>query len=167
MQVSKNTTDVSSTHSSNQRCWTPGKPSGSNGSVQQKLSKIKESLENSRVSLSIISLIICLLEEFCLSKGHFIALSPKCYFTWDEETLATKRSSKGVPHSCPLELQHYKNKLYGHEEHYSTIRSLRVVNNEMSRTLQQRSSLSDLFCKFRVQNDKVTCTSLTNKNGYL
>ena len=105
--------------------------------------------------------------EFGLSKGHFIALSPKCYFVWNEETKATKRSSKGVPHSCPIQLEHYLKKLYGKEQHYSTLRSLRMVNKEMSRTEQQRSSLSDLFCKFKVQDDAITCKPLSVHNFYL
>ena len=101
-----------------------------------------------------------------MSNGHFVALSPKCYLAQKSDG-ATKRSSKGVPHSCELTLKNYLDRLYGSTDTYSTLRSLRVVNQQMSRIHENRKSLSDLFSKFRVQDDKITCSPLTVNNKYL
>ena len=107
------------------------------------------------------------LEEFGISKGHFVALSPKCYFTYDANSEDIKKGTKGVPHSCDLVIDNFLNKLYGRTDHSVELRSLRVLGGKMSRTIQERKSLSDLFCKFRVENDRITCTPLTENNMYL
>ena len=101
-----------------------------------------------------------------MSNGHFVALSPKCYLAHKSDG-STKRSSKGVPHSCELTLKNYLDRLYGNSDTYSTLRSLRVVNQQMSRVNENRKSLSDLFSKFRVQDDKISCAPLTVNNKYL
>ena len=104
------------------------------------------------------------LVEFNMRKGQFIALSPKCYMAYNEETKETKLGTKGVPRSSKLELQNFLDKLYFGTSHCVEIRSLRMINNRMARTKQKRSALSDLFLKFAVQNDRISCAPLC-ENG--
>ena len=96
-----------------------------------------------------------------------MALSPKCYFTYDAESEDVKKGTKGVPHSCDLVVKNFLNKLYGQTDHSVELRSLRILGGKMSRTIQERKSLSDLFAKFRVSDDRITCTPLTENNRYL
>ena len=105
-----------------------------------------------------------------MSNGHFVDPSPKCYFAHGTDSHGnerTKRSSKGIPHNCKLTLKNYLDRLYGNTDTYSTLRSLRVIDKQMSRFNEERKSISDLYSKFRVANDKITCTPLTVNNKYL
>ena len=106
-------------------------------------------------------------KEFSMSKGHFVALSPKCYFTLNLEDGSTKKGAKGVPHHCKLEVQNFLDKLYGNLDHTVELRSLRMVNKDMSRTIQSKKAISDLFCKFRVEDDRISCKPLTVNEKYL
>ena len=99
-----------------------------------------------------------------MRKGQFIALSPKCYMAYNEETEETKLGTKGVPRSSKLVLQNFLDKLYFGTSHCIEIRSLRMINNRMARTRQTRTALSDLFLKFAVQNDRISCAPLC-ENG--
>ena len=96
-----------------------------------------------------------------------MALSPKCYFTYDADSEDVKKGTKGVPHSCDLVVKNFLNKLYGQTDHSVELRSLRILGGKMSRTIQERKSLSDLFAKFRVSDDRISCTPLTENNRYL
>ena len=79
-----------------------------------------------------------------------------------------KLGTKGVPHSSKLTLENFRDKLYGHIPHTVVMRQLRVMNGEgMSRTSFQKQALSDLFSKFRVSDDMITCTPLTVENKFL
>ena len=104
--------------------------------------------------------------EFNIRKGTFVALSPKCYFAYNEETDETKLGTKGVPRRSKLQLQNFLSKLYFGTDHCVEIRSLRMINNKMTRTKQKRSALNDLFLKFAVQNDRISCKPLS-ENGII
>ena len=78
-----------------------------------------------------------------------------------------KKGTKGIPHNSDLVIDNFISKLYGNIDHTVQLRSLRVIGGEMSRTIQDRKSLSDLFCKFHVESDRITCKPLTVNNLYL
>lgn len=102
-----------------------------------------------------------------MDKGEFIALSPKCYFAVNEADLSCKLGSKGVPHSVRLELDHFRDKLYGSVEKSVELRSLRLVNNRMTRITQRKNALNDFFTKFHLMDDKITCKPLKINDMYI
>ena len=111
-------------------------------------------------------------EEYTFYNGRFIALSPKCYFAInnDDENEKTKykRGSKGIPHSHELKMTEFVGRLYGNESHYVTIRSLRLNRDkQMSRFTARKRGLSDIFLKFDVANDAITCAPLKKKGRIL
>ena len=81
------------------------------------------------------------LEEFGISKGHFVALSPKCYFTYDANSEEIKKGTKGVPHSCDLVIDNFLNKLYGRTDH----------SVELSKTLNF-ASLDQILTSEEIEN---------------
>ena len=110
--------------------------------------------------------------EFAFRKGVYVGLAPKSYFALDFESEETKLGSKGIPHSAKLKLNNYLNALHIHKEqpdnsHYVNIRSLRLKKGRMARINTKKQGLSDLFFKFHVQEDGITCKALQNKKGYL
>ena len=105
--------------------------------------------------------------EFSLSRGHFIGLSPKCYFCYNSDDLKTKLGTKGVPHYHNLQLSNFLDKLYGQKDLKIQLRSLRLLGGAMSRTVQDKRALSDLFSKYHVSFDGITCTPLKLNNEYL
>ena len=97
-----------------------------------------------------------------------MALSPKCYFSLDMDDGSVKMGSKGVPHSANLELDMFLKRLYNGESFYVELESLRLnKKKEMARIVTTKSCLSDLFVKFHVAHDKVTCSPLKLNGEYL
>ena len=106
--------------------------------------------------------------EFQFLKGRFVALGPKTYFSINLETRDVKMGSKGIPHTEALLLEDYLKMLYTNDSHYVTLRSLRLNRNrEMARTTLQKRGLSNIFFKFPLGDDGITCTPLTRNNEYL
>ena len=67
-----------------------------------------------------------------------------------------------------LELEAYLQKLYGSTSHYVTLRALRLNRNqEMTRITQIKSGLSDIFVKFHLDDDGITCRPLKINGQYL
>lgn len=77
--------------------------------------------------------------------------------------------AKGIPHCVKLECEQYIHKLYNPtSSHYVPLRSLKLNNQqEMVRTSVMKSGLTDIFLKFGVNYDRVTCTPLTKNNVVL
>ena len=76
--------------------------------------------------------------------------------------------SKGIPHTEDLRTEAYLQTLYSKGSHYVTLRSLRLnKNREMSRVTTVKRGLSDIFVKFRVADDGITCLPLMKNNEYL
>ena len=96
-----------------------------------------------------------------------MCLSPKCYMAYNEEDETSKAGQKGVPTSCKITMDQFVQKLYNNEKTTVDMRSLRTVDGQMARTKMTKVALSDLFCKFRVSDDKITCLPLTENNEYL
>ena len=106
--------------------------------------------------------------EFQFTNGQFVALGPKSYFSFDEDSEGVKMGSKGIPHSARLSLNNYLEALYGKGSHYVEMRSLRLNRKrEMTRTTGTKRGLSDIFLKFRVADDGITCSPLMKNDEYL
>ena len=107
-------------------------------------------------------------EEFSFTKGQFVALAPKTYMAFNSDPNARdkmKCGTKGIPHSQKLCLEAFLSKLYSHNHHEVTIRSLRLNKDKvMSRITMIKSGLTDLVVKFPVADDMITCSPLC-KNG--
>ena len=81
---------------------------------------------------------------------------------------SVKMGSKGVPHSVNLELDMYLRRLYMRETFNIEMESLRLnKKKEMARVVTSKSCLNDLFVKFHVAHDKVTCSPLKLNGEYL
>lgn len=109
---------------------------------------------------------IIYLVEFNFERGCFVALSPKCYFAYDADSGTQKIGTKGVPHNANLTIQQFLNKLYHNESVQVTVRGFRM-RQELCRVTQQKSGLSDLYCKFPIADDKISCSPLTFNNEYM
>lgn len=103
-----------------------------------------------------------------MSKGRFIALSPKAYYCFNEDTGEVKFGSKGVPKSCNLTLATYLECLYGLESHKIEMQTLRLNREkQMSRIKMRKRGLSDIAVKFFVDDDKITCRPLKKNKKYV
>ena len=76
------------------------------------------------------------------------------------ETGDHKLGAKGCSNLNGLNVNIFLDKLYNHTIHKFKMRQLRMVDGTMSRTECEKASISDLFAKFRVSDDKITCTPL-------
>ena len=123
--------------------------------------------ENLNVSLFSYTKPEFFLDEFTTSKGEFIALSPKCYFTFDETEQSSKLSSKGVAHNHRLELEQYRSCLYENEKTKVDVQSLCLKKRKMCRTKQIKNALNGRFVKFFVHDDRITCSPLIYKKEYM
>ena len=117
--------------------------------------------------------------EFSMTKGHFVALAPKTYMASSHED--TKFASKGIPHTVEVTMQvrllfsvilicqNYLKTLYDNEQSTVTFPALRLNNKtkEMERLTLTKTGLTDLFCKFYVSDDKITCYPLFENNEFL
>ena len=94
-----------------------------------------------------------------------MGLAPKSYQVWNVDG-EEKRSSKGIPHKTPLDINRYKNVLFDDDSHRVTIPHLRLSKEKkmMSCVLEKRG-LTDIHIKMRVHDDQVTCSPLCDKNG--
>ena len=110
-------------------------------------------------------------EEFSFTRGQFVALAPKTYMAFNSDPNARERikcGTKGIPHSQNLCLEAFLSKLYSHNHHEVTIRSLRLNKDKiMSRITMIKSGLTDLVVKFPVADDMITCTPLCKNGNFL
>lgn len=105
--------------------------------------------------------------EFSFRRGRFIALSPKTYWAYNDDTKAVKNGMKGVsPVSArDIGLASFINCLYHREE-------VKVISRELRKNKHQqmiyyetsKNALNPIFKKFRVQDDRISCLPLC-KNG--
>ena len=92
------------------------------------------------------------------------------YQGFDKKSNDIKKSTKGIPHRNNYEIETWINVLLNSEfpRQSVTIDSLRLnQQKEMSRMKFKRSSLSDIFLKMQVQDDKVTCLPLMKNKTLL
>lgn len=87
----------------------------------------------------------------------FTLESPKCYiFTGNNQS---KRSAKGIPKKCPLEVEDFKSALY-----HNTSKSVRFGQIQMNKAFDsatsrycERRALNALYFKFHLNEDGVNC----------
>ena len=107
--------------------------------------------------------------EFMFRHGRFIALSPKSYYAFNAENVRDniKSGYKGICHAegDKLTLDMYVNSLYGNEDKMVTNRGFRLNREKQMIYYQQvKRGLNNIFCKFQVDHDRITCHPLC-KNG--
>ena len=83
------------------------------------------------------------------------------------ETGDRKLGAKGCSNHGDLDYGIYIDKSYNHTAHKFKMRQLRMVDGNMSRTECEKSSISDLFAKFRVADDMITCHPLCEDDKIL
>lgn len=99
-----------------------------------------------------------------------MALTCKSYLAIDYESEKCKRSSKGIPHRIEIRLEEYKDMLLqtSREKHIVEMNFLRLTKDrQMARFSMDKTGLSDLFYKMRVDTDRITCSPLMIDNTFL
>ena len=105
--------------------------------------------------------------EFLFQRGRFCALSPKTYFAYDAEEEDKKTGYKGICHAeaKKLDLSAYLDVLYGSNSKEVENRGFKLNKNKQLVYYEQfKRGLNNIFCKFRVQDDHITCKPLS-KDG--
>ena len=79
-----------------------------------------------------------------------------------------KEGKKGIPYAVKLELDEFKDVLYGTNIcHKVQVKSLRLDREKrMTRTSLVKSGLTDIHVKMRVEWNRVVCEPLTDKEGH-
>ena len=88
----------------------------------------------------------------------------------DEASGSIKKSTKGIPHANQYSMETWLSVLLDSSfpKQSVTINSLRLnQRKEMSRMKLQRASLSDIFLKMHVQNDKITCKPILQNGKFI
>ena len=108
--------------------------------------------------------------EFLFRQGRFVALSPKTYFAFDADKHAKNKTKTGYKGVCQAEaekltLDTYLDCLYGNEDRMVVNRGFRLNReNHMTYYEQEKRGLNNIYCKFQVQDDRITCEPLC-RNG--
>ena len=108
--------------------------------------------------------------EFLFRRGRFCALSPKTYFAYNADEEDQKTGYKGICHAeaKKLTLNSYLECLYGSKSTEVENRGFKLNKNKQLVYYEQvKRGLNNIFCKFRVQNDHITCTPLTENGEYI
>ena len=110
------------------------------------------------------------LVEFSFRKGRFLALSPKCYWSYNDENKETKTGMKGVSTvgARDIGLESFINCLYHDQD-------VKVISRELRKNKHQqmiyyettKNALNPVFKKFRVQTDKISCLPLCKDGKFL
>ena len=88
----------------------------------------------------------------------------------DDTSGDKKRGTKGIPHSVKVSMDNFRDILYQKhiERHTISIDSLRLnQNKQMCRTSMTKQGLSDIFVKFPIASDKITCSPLKLNGQYI
>ena len=105
--------------------------------------------------------------EFLFHKGRFCALSPKTYYAFNQDEEDSKTGYKGICHAeaKKLNLEAYLECLYGSTSKEIENRGFKLnKQKQLVYYEQKKRGLNNIFCKFRVQDDFITCRPLT-KDG--
>ena len=78
-----------------------------------------------------------------------------------------KLGAKGCSNLGDLDIGIYLNKLYNRTTHKCTMHQLRLVDGHMARIECEKSAISDLFSKFRVSPDMISCSPLSEDGKVL
>ena len=76
--------------------------------------------------------------------------------------------SKGIPHHLKLELDEFKEALYGQSSHKVTIHGLRLnQEKQMCKARLTKRGLTNLFKKFPIASDRISCSPLKKDGQFL
>ena len=111
--------------------------------------------------------------EFLFRTGRFAAPSCKCYYAFNSDKNAKDKVKSGFKGVCQVEarklsLESYLISLYGFENYKAVNRGF-TLNQEKQMTYyeQEKDGLNNIFCKFQVQSDGITCKPLRRNNEIL
>jgi len=97
-----------------------------------------------------------------------VALASKSYNFVNYNDGESKRGTKGIPSNIEIEMQVFKDVLFNEGVHSFEMESLRPNRSKvMTRQTCQKSGLTDLYIKFEVESDKITCTPLKRDGIFL
>ena len=105
--------------------------------------------------------------EFLFHRGRFCALSPKTYFAYNKDEEDKKTGYKGICHAeaKKLTLETYLESLYASTPKPIENRGFKLNKNKQLVYYEQtKNGLNNIFCKFKVQDDFITCQPLS-KDG--
>ena len=108
--------------------------------------------------------------EFLFHKGRFCALSPKTYYAFNQDEEDTKTGYKGIcrTEAKKLNLEAYLECLYGSTSKEIENRGFKLnKQKQLVYYEQKKRGLNNIFCKFRVQDDFITCKPLTRDGKVL
>ena len=108
-----------------------------------------------------------------IDQGSFVGLSPKCYslvgstFENGNEKMKNKKAHKGIHRETLLDHEDFLNCLYQDKSISKDQFSFRIQNKSKQIDLikSHKIALNSTYCKFFVENDKVTCTPLKDSKG--
>ena len=112
-------------------------------------------------------------EEYSITDGSAIFLSPKCYSIKDNTLIGpktTKFATKGIHvNDDALDFQHFFDSLYSNQLIHLKQANLRMLRKEKQMALIEttKSALNNVFTKLRVSSDNVTISPLTLNNQYM
>ena len=79
-----------------------------------------------------------------------------------------KTGTKGLPHHLELNMDEFKEALYGSRSHFVTLHGLRLnPDGQMCKTKLTKRGLTGLFKKFRIEADGISCRPLMKDNEFL
>lgn len=105
-------------------------------------------------------------EEFQTCSGQMIGLCAKSYIAECLKEDKVKDGRKGISNHVQLRVEEFKDVLYNGAQHKTTITSLRLnKDHQMARTSTRKRGLSSIHVKLGVQDDKITCHPLKDRNG--
>ena len=97
-----------------------------------------------------------------------VCLAPKTYYSYDADANKAKFGQKGIPHDKEYNIEAFLQKLYNNNSDHVYLRGLRLnADREMVRITQRKKGLSDIFTKFHLDDDAITCRPLKYKNKIL
>ena len=108
--------------------------------------------------------------EFLFHHGRFCALSPKCYFAYNKDEEDKKTGYKGICHAeaKKLTLDAYLESLYASTSKPIENRGFKLNKDKQLVYYEQtKNGLNNIFCKFGVQDDYITCHPLTRDDKIL
>ena len=92
------------------------------------------------------------------------------YQCYDAENDIIKKSTKGVPHRNEFSMKLFQDVLLDETTPRQTVKINSLRRNrdkEMSRMSVEKASLSDVFVKMQVAEDKISCSPLKLNGKYV
>lgn len=106
-------------------------------------------------------------DEFSISKGSAIFLSPKCYYMEDKTTGECKKALKGIHSQTMLQYDDFIDVLYNNStvmrDQTRLRRNLKKFTVHLQR--EKKRALNSVYYKFKISSDFITCSPHTDEHG--